>query len=98
MLFLTLFSWCILDMKHRLTYTFFFFRAENLPTDELKDVYLLDFVGPSGFVNEISSKVERFFLNLVVFFPLLCDSSLTDFVAFQVFFNYLISLSFWLTM
>lgn len=33
-------------------------RAENLPVDELSEVYLLDFVGPSGFVSDISSKVE----------------------------------------
>jgi len=37
-----------------------YFRAENLPVDELSDVYLLDFVGPSGFVADISSRVERF--------------------------------------
>ncbi|KAF8398828.1 hypothetical protein HHK36_014690 [Tetracentron sinense] len=34
-----------------------FHRAEDLPLDEFSDVYLLDFVGPSGFVREISSKV-----------------------------------------
>lgn len=33
-------------------------KAENLPVDELSDVYLLDFVGPSGFVADISSRVE----------------------------------------
>ncbi|XP_020260865.1 uncharacterized protein LOC109837157 isoform X1 [Asparagus officinalis] len=33
-------------------------KAGNLPVDELSDVYLLDFVGPSGFVAEISTKVE----------------------------------------
>ncbi|XP_043716315.1 uncharacterized protein LOC122664528 isoform X2 [Telopea speciosissima] len=34
-------------------------RAEDLPVDEFNEVYLLDFVGPSGFVRDISSKVER---------------------------------------
>ncbi|XP_068640291.1 uncharacterized protein [Aristolochia californica] len=34
-------------------------RPENLPLDELDDVYLLDFAGPEGFVKDISSKVER---------------------------------------
>ncbi|CAL9159747.1 unnamed protein product [Musa hybrid cultivar] len=33
-------------------------RANDLPLDEISDVYLLDFVGPSGFVAEISTKVE----------------------------------------
>jgi len=27
--------------------------------EEIKDVYLLDFVGPPGFVEDISTKVER---------------------------------------
>ncbi|KAL6634926.1 hypothetical protein ACP70R_027597 [Stipagrostis hirtigluma subsp. patula] len=34
-------------------------RSEALPFDEIKDVYLLDFVGPPGFVDEIAPKVER---------------------------------------
>ncbi|KAG9442483.1 hypothetical protein H6P81_018337 [Aristolochia fimbriata] len=34
-------------------------RPENLPLDELDDVYLLDFAGPEGFVKDISTKVER---------------------------------------
>ncbi|KAL6911744.1 hypothetical protein ACP4OV_000549 [Aristida adscensionis] len=34
-------------------------RSDALPFDEIKDVYLLDFVGPPGFVDEISQKVER---------------------------------------
>ncbi|XP_010247710.1 PREDICTED: uncharacterized protein LOC104590602 isoform X2 [Nelumbo nucifera] len=34
-------------------------RVEDLPLDEINDVYLLDFVGPSGFVQAIASKVER---------------------------------------
>lgn len=33
-------------------------RADNLSVDELSDVYLLDFVGPPGFVADISSKVD----------------------------------------
>nr|DAD35886.1 TPA_asm: hypothetical protein HUJ06_006526 [Nelumbo nucifera] len=33
--------------------------VEDLPLDEINDVYLLDFVGPSGFVQAIASKVER---------------------------------------
>lgn len=34
-------------------------RADQLPLHELCDVYLLDFVGPSGLVQDLSSKVER---------------------------------------
>ncbi|KAK9278107.1 hypothetical protein L1049_027665 [Liquidambar formosana] len=34
-------------------------RAEELPLHDIGDVYLLDFVGPSGFVQEISAKVGR---------------------------------------
>jgi hypothetical protein len=34
-------------------------RSDALPFDEIKDVYLLDFVGPPGFVNDIAPKVER---------------------------------------
>lgn len=42
----------------------FFFRAEDLPLNEIDQVYLLDFVGPSGFVDQLSSKVNRcVFLN-----------------------------------
>uniref|UniRef100_A0A0A9DZ58 DHHA1 domain-containing protein n=1 Tax=Arundo donax TaxID=35708 RepID=A0A0A9DZ58_ARUDO len=33
-------------------------RSDALPFDEIKDVYLLDFVGPPGFVNDIAPKVE----------------------------------------
>ncbi|XP_038976256.1 uncharacterized protein LOC120107153 isoform X3 [Phoenix dactylifera] len=33
-------------------------RVDTLPLEKLGNVYLLDFVGPSGFVAEISSKVE----------------------------------------
>lgn len=33
--------------------------TQQLPLAEISDVYLLDFVGPSGFVQEISSKVSR---------------------------------------
>lgn len=33
-------------------------RSDGLPFDEIKDVYLLDFVGPSGFVADIAPKVE----------------------------------------
>ncbi|KAH6770520.1 DHHA1 domain protein [Perilla frutescens var. hirtella] len=32
-------------------------RAENLPLNEIDNVYLLDFVGPPGFVEQLSSKV-----------------------------------------
>ncbi|KAI4347341.1 hypothetical protein L6164_008159 [Bauhinia variegata] len=34
-------------------------RTEDLPLHEIGDVYLIDFVGHSGFVQEISSKVSR---------------------------------------
>ncbi|KAA8542904.1 hypothetical protein F0562_024061 [Nyssa sinensis] len=33
-------------------------RAEELPLNEIDEVYLLDFVGPPGFVQQISSKVD----------------------------------------
>ncbi|KAL5142772.1 hypothetical protein HKD37_09G025892 [Glycine soja] len=33
--------------------------AEDLPLNEIGDLYLLDFVGPDGFVQEISTKVPR---------------------------------------
>ncbi|KAG8071891.1 hypothetical protein GUJ93_ZPchr0006g44034 [Zizania palustris] len=33
-------------------------RSDTLPLDEIKDVYLLDFVGPLGFVTDIARKVE----------------------------------------
>ncbi|KAK7380128.1 hypothetical protein VNO78_32557 [Psophocarpus tetragonolobus] len=33
--------------------------AEDLPLSEISDLYLLDFVGPDAFVQEISSKVPR---------------------------------------
>ncbi|CAL0332612.1 unnamed protein product [Lupinus luteus] len=34
-------------------------RAQDLPLHQITDLYLLDFVGPSGFVQEISSRVQR---------------------------------------
>ncbi|KAG2653090.1 hypothetical protein PVAP13_1NG427100 [Panicum virgatum] len=34
-------------------------RSDSLPLDEIEDVYLLDFVGPPGFVEDIARKVER---------------------------------------
>lgn len=34
-------------------------KAEQLPLHEIRDVYLLDFVGPSGFVQELSSMAEK---------------------------------------
>ncbi|KAF7822002.1 DHHA1 domain protein [Senna tora] len=34
-------------------------RAQDLPLHEIGDLYLLDFVGPSGFVQEISTKVGK---------------------------------------
>lgn len=33
-------------------------RSDALPFDEIKDVYLLDFIGPPGFVADIAPKVE----------------------------------------
>ncbi|XP_062222420.1 uncharacterized protein LOC133921520 [Phragmites australis] len=33
-------------------------RSDALPFDEIKDVYLLDFAGPPGFVDDIAPKVE----------------------------------------
>ncbi|GMY24643.1 hypothetical protein FCV25MIE_19885 [Fagus crenata] len=33
--------------------------TQQLPLHEISDLYLLDFVGPSGFVQEISSKVDK---------------------------------------
>lgn len=40
-------------------------RANNLPLDEIDEVYLLDFAGPFGFVGEISSKVGRYLCPLI---------------------------------
>ncbi|KAL0356403.1 UNVERIFIED_CONTAM: hypothetical protein Sradi_4087200 [Sesamum radiatum] len=34
-------------------------RADDLPLNEIDNVYLLDFVGPPGFIQQLSSKVER---------------------------------------
>ncbi|XP_038895461.1 uncharacterized protein LOC120083693 [Benincasa hispida] len=34
-------------------------RSNQLPLHQIADVYLLDFVGPSGFVQDLSSKVNR---------------------------------------
>ncbi|KAJ0654688.1 putative DHH phosphoesterase superfamily [Helianthus annuus] len=36
-----------------------FFRVEELPVDQISDAYLLDFVGPPGFVQQLSPKVDR---------------------------------------
>lgn len=37
------------------------FRVQDLPLNEIGDLYLLDFVGPDGFIEEVSTKVQRFF-------------------------------------
>ncbi|KAL8238293.1 hypothetical protein R6Q59_019374 [Mikania micrantha] len=34
-------------------------KVEELPVDQIGDAYLLDFVGPSGFVQQLSPKVDR---------------------------------------
>ncbi|KAI3797238.1 hypothetical protein L1987_32493 [Smallanthus sonchifolius] len=34
-------------------------KVEELPVDQISDAYLLDFVGPPGFVQQLSPKVER---------------------------------------
>ncbi|KAF3791231.1 Uncharacterized protein EJ110_NYTH07707 [Nymphaea thermarum] len=34
-------------------------RIDDLPLGDIADVYLLDFVGPPGFVKDVSSKVQR---------------------------------------
>lgn len=34
-------------------------KVEDLPLDEIGDAYLLDFVGPPGFVQQLSPKVDR---------------------------------------
>lgn len=34
-------------------------KSDSLPPEEIKYVYLLDFVGPPGFVEDIAPKVER---------------------------------------
>ncbi|KAL9234396.1 hypothetical protein vseg_009274 [Gypsophila vaccaria] len=34
-------------------------KADQLPLEEISHVYLLDFVGPPGFVKDLSSKVEK---------------------------------------
>jgi hypothetical protein len=52
--------------------------AQQLPLSEIGDLYLLDFVGSPGFVQEISSRVDRsvfsffFFLPLFLFLFLCC--------------------------
>ena len=40
-------------------YLSLFCRSDGLPFDEIEDVYLLDFVGPPGFVADIAPKVQR---------------------------------------
>lgn len=45
----------------------FYCRAENLPLNEIDNVYLVDFVGPPGFIEQLSSKVGRQVLNLYLF-------------------------------
>ncbi|KAK6148222.1 hypothetical protein DH2020_019134 [Rehmannia glutinosa] len=47
-LYLLLHLWCML-----------YCRAEDLPFNEIDNVYLLDFVGPPGFVQQLSPKVGR---------------------------------------
>lgn len=44
-----------------------FFRVEELPVDQIGDAYLLDFVGPPGFVQQLSPKVDRFALLHLLF-------------------------------
>ncbi|KAK9048738.1 hypothetical protein SSX86_032296 [Deinandra increscens subsp. villosa] len=34
-------------------------KVEELPVDQISDAYLLDFVGPHGFIQQLSSKVDR---------------------------------------
>ncbi|GKF09900.1 hypothetical protein Tco_0044124, partial [Tanacetum coccineum] len=34
-------------------------KIEELPVDQIGDAYLLDFVGPPGFVQQLSLKVDR---------------------------------------
>ncbi|KAG2385046.1 uncharacterized protein HKW66_Vig0121380 [Vigna angularis] len=34
-------------------------RVQDLPLNEIGDLYLLDFVGPDGFIEEVSTKVQR---------------------------------------
>jgi len=42
--------------------------AQQLPLSEIGDLYLLDFVGSPGFVQEISSRVDRFGFFFFFFF------------------------------
>jgi hypothetical protein len=42
-----------------LSFHYLLYRSDSLPLDEIQDVYLLDFVGPPGFVEDIALKVER---------------------------------------
>lgn len=49
---------------------------QQLPLHEIDDLYLLDFVGPSGFVQQISSKISRFSPDQLPFnSPWFCFSS-----------------------
>ncbi|GAB2217254.1 hypothetical protein Droror1_Dr00000426 [Drosera rotundifolia] len=34
-------------------------KTEHLPLDEIEEAYLLDFVGPSGFIQDLAAKVEQ---------------------------------------
>lgn len=47
-------------------------KPHQLPLHEIDELYLLDYVGPSGFVQEVSSQVNRYSFQYLSPFPFQC--------------------------